>query len=126
AIELSDLIDFIRRSSLAGRGPVPLAPGSSQTDITPPVISSVIATRLSATSIRVDWTTDKPTLGLAAAGSPASAGTTAPYNVWSIESSYGTSHSVVIIGLPTATPTHFAVLSKDMAGNSSRSPDAVL
>ena len=93
----------------------------------PPRISSVVATRLSSTSIRVTWTTDKPTIGMAGAGSPASALTDTPYSCWSpIESSFGTSHNVVITGLPLPTPTHYTVLSKDVAGNSSYTADATI
>lgn len=126
--DLRDLIYYIRRISLPGSYPTPLATFTdpSATDVTPPVISNVTATRLSSTSIRVTWTTDKPTIGLAAAGSPSAAGTMAPYNLWTLETSYSTSHSVVINNLSTATPTHYAVLSKDMASNSSVSADQTL
>ena len=97
------------------------------TDVTAPVISNVLSTRLSSTSIRVTWTTDKPTLGFVAAGSPYSAGKLAPYNVWSpIESGYTTSHDVVATGLPTSLPTHYVVLSKDVAGNSATTSDATI
>jgi hypothetical protein len=125
--DLADLIYFIRRSSLPGSFPKPLASrGPFATDVTPPVISNVVATRLASpnTRIRVTWTTNKPTIGFAAAGSPSSHGTKAPYNVWSpIESGYSTSHDVTITGLPTATPTHLVVLSKDEAGNSAATLD---
>jgi hypothetical protein len=96
------------------------------------VVSNVVATRLSNTSIRVTWTTDKNTIGLVAAGTPNSAGSAYPYNLWSsLESTYGTSHGVTISGLPDVSvmgnaPTHFCVLAKDKAGNWARSPDAVV
>src|SRR5207237_2545974 len=79
--DLADLIYFIRRSSLPGSFPVPLARrGPFATDVTAPVISNVVATRLTApdTRIRVTWKTDKPTIGFAAAGSPSSHKTQAP------------------------------------------------
>ena len=77
--------------------------------------------------MRVTWNTSVPTIGVAAAGSPFSAGTNSPYNVWSpIESGFGMSHSAVISGLPTSRPTHYTVLSKDFVGNSVSAQDAVL
>lgn len=119
--DLRDLIYYIRRRSQAGSYPTPVQPGATNPDTTPPVISNVVATRLSSTSIQVTWSTDKSTIGLAAAGSPAQAAQSVKYNTWSpIETGFGTSHSVVITGLPSGvTPIHFTVLSKDMAGNSS-------
>jgi len=33
---------------------------------------------------------------------------------------------VTITGLSIATPTHFSVLSKDLAGNSAYAPDATI
>jgi hypothetical protein len=120
--DLRDLIYYIRRSSLAGSYPTIVDPGSNNADTTPPVISNVVATRKGSTSFMVTWQTDKPTIGLAACGTVGNV-----YTVWSpIEASFGTSHSITINGAPTASPQHFAVLAKDMAGNSSVSADAAI
>jgi len=131
--DLRDLIYWNRRTSAAGGYISIVSPGSDQTDFTAPAITNIVATRLSTTSIEVTWTTDKPTYGFVAAGSPNSAGTPAPYNCWqlepwngSAEASYTTSHSLILSGLPTTAPTHYVVLSKDIAGNSSVSSDATI
>lgn len=123
--DLRDLIYYIRRISLSGSYPVPLAvpQGQASTDVTAPVISGLTAVRLSSTSIRVNWTTDKPTIGFAAAGSPSATGTSAPYNRWALENAFSTTHSVTLTNLSPVTPTHYAVLSKDVAGNSAASGD---
>ena len=132
--DLSDMIYYIRRQSLAGSYPTPLAtsPDPFASDLTPPVISGVTLTRQSSTSIRVQWTTSKPTYGYAAAGSGGNAGTQAPYNCFimepwggSVAASYRTSHDVTLTNLPppSAGPTHVVVFSKDVAGNSSASAD---
>jgi hypothetical protein len=55
-----------------------------------------------------------------------------PYNIWSpLETTYGTTHTVTIAGLPDVAisgngPTHYAVVCKDKAGNWARSPDVVI
>jgi hypothetical protein len=120
--DLRDLIYYIRRSSLAGSYPTIVDPGPNAADRTPPVISNVVALRTGPTSFMVTWQTDKPTIGLAACGTTANV-----YTVWSpIEASFGTSHTVTISGAPAASPQHIAVLSKDVAGNSAVSPNAVI
>ena len=135
--DLRDLIYFIRRTALEGSNPTPVGLGPQNPDTIAPVISKVVATRLSTGSdglgrIQVTWTTDKNTIGLAAAGSPSSQtpafnGVVYPYSVWSpLDSGFAKSHSVIITGVPTSTPTHYAVLVKDIAGNYSTSPDAVI
>jgi hypothetical protein len=127
--DLVYLMYFIKRSTLAGSlpTPYPFPSGELPSDVTAPVISGISATRLSPTSIKVGWVTDKPTLGLVGAGSPNSVGTAAAYSMWSnLETSYGTSHSATLTGLPTMMPTHFAVIAKDLAGNYSTGPDMVV
>jgi hypothetical protein len=144
--DLANLIYYVRRQPLPGSYPkihpalfigldgsgsgALIAPGTYSLDFIRPVISSVKATRQSGTSIQVAWTTDKPTLGIIAAGSNNSAGTTYPYNLWTLPEDdnagvYETAHNVTITNLPAA-PTHFCVLVKDEAGNWARSPDAVV
>ena len=134
--DLQGLLYFMRRASLKGTYPTEAVPGPGSLNFIRPVVSGVSATRLSNTSIRVSWTTDVPTIGLAAGGSPYSQSPSwvgpYPYNIWSpLETGYGTSHTVTITGLPDVSvtgngPTHYAVLSKDKAGNWGRSPDAVV
>ena len=113
---------FIRRATTAGSYPGPVAlPGPKSTDVIPPVISEVSAVRLSFSSIQVNWSTDKVTIGLACAGSAGGQVYQYPYSVWSpIESAYASgTHSAVITGLPMSIPTYYSVLAKDEVGNSS-------
>jgi hypothetical protein len=124
------LVYYMQRNTTHGSYPTPVGVPPLNPDNSPPIISNLIATRLSPTSIRFTWDTNKPTIGYAMAGSanqqtfiPASA----PYNVFSpIESSYGTSHNVTITGLPTSSPIHYSVLSKDLVGNSAFTGDAAI
>jgi hypothetical protein len=92
-------------------------------------------TRVSATSIRVRWTTDKNTLGIVIAGTPNSNVTSVfgyyPYNFWTTlemdnSAAWGTTHDVTITGLPannvtplagSNAPNNVAVLVIDRAGN---------
>src|SRR5581483_4838002 len=116
--DLRDLIYFIRRSSLQGGSLHPVYPGPDSSDKTPPVISGVAVQRLTQSTARITWTTDKPTLGFVAFAS------TAYYNAGSaLESTYSSSHSVVVTDLPSGT-VHYTVVSKDQAGNQSHSNDA--
>lgn len=134
--DLRDLLYWMRRNTLAGSYPTEAVPGPTNLDFIRPVVSNVSATRLGNTSIRVSWTTDKPTIGLAAAGSPYSQSSSwagpYPYNIWSpLETGYGTSHTVTITGLPDVSvsgngPSHYTVVSKDKAGNWATASDATI
>jgi hypothetical protein len=129
---------FIRRSTTAGSYPGPVAlpapnPSTPYDQTAPPQISNVVATQLSHTSIRVTWTTDQSTIGLACAGTAALIGKQYTYSVYSpLESGYGTSHNVVItqvpdtIAGPSTGAIHFCVLSKNVEGTSSYSPDQTI
>jgi hypothetical protein len=122
--DLRDLIYFIRRVATSGSYPTPPDPGPSDPDVTAPIISSVVAIRLTSTSIRVTWTTNKPTIGMAVAGTAQGVGTTSPYHIWSpFETTFGTFHDRTIVGLPSVSPIHVAVVSKDNAGNFTNSAD---
>jgi hypothetical protein len=119
--DMRDLIYFIRRSTMAGSGlggATLVVPGADNPDVTPPIITSLSAVRKSSTSITVSWTTDKPTIGLAMAGSPTQVGKPWPFNVPSpIEAGYGTSHSATITGIASGvTPVSYVAIAKDMAG----------
>jgi hypothetical protein len=87
-------------------------------------------TRVSATSIRVRWTTNKNTLGIVIAGTPNSSRSYL-YNFWTTlemdnSAVWGTTHDVTITGLPannvtppagSNAPNNVAVLVIDRAGN---------
>ena len=125
--DMRDLIYFIRRSTQAGSWPTPVKPGVDHPDKKSPVITGVSALRVSSTSIKVAWTTDKSTIGFVACGAPSQQGYNPPYNIFSdIESGFSTSHNMTVSGLSTATPTHFSVVAKDAAGNCVHSSDATV
>jgi hypothetical protein len=123
--DMVQLIYFLRRDTNQGSYPTPVVHLPYNPDFTAPVISNVIATRLSSTSVRVAWNTDKRTIGFAMAGSALQVPF---YNVYSaIESGYGTSHSVTIVGLPSGvSPIHYSIVSKDVPGNSSYIADQTI
>ena len=86
----------------------------------------MLGERLSPTSIQVNWTTDRPTIGMAVACTDAQFAavgmTNGAYNVFSpIENltptTYATTHSAVITGLQPNHTIHFNVLVKDLIGN---------
>jgi hypothetical protein len=119
--DLRDLIYFIRRSSYAGSYPTPVSPGPDDPDTGNfPTITSLSAARVDATTIDVNWTTDKPTIGFAAACSSAQAAMGPDnvfYNLSPIEAGYTTSHSITLSNAPAVTPLHFIAVAKDHAGN---------
>ncbi len=89
-----------------------------QSDTTPPVISSVVATPLNGTSVRITWTTNEP------ADRQVEYGTTVSYgNVTAVDTTLSTTHAVVLSGLQPATTYHFRVRSRDAAGNAAVSAD---
>jgi hypothetical protein len=152
---LAAYVYFIKRQSMSGSWPNQTPPlftnqdirGGSQALITPGTwslnyirpkitVQAGDPTRVSNTSIRVRWTTDKSTLGIVIAGTPNSAttpwtGTPTLYNLWTtLEMDnggvWGTTHDVTITGLPDASvtppsgsnaPNNVAVLVIDRAGN---------
>lgn len=86
-------------------------------DVTAPVISSV-ASSTTATGATVTWTTDE------AATSRVFYGATSSYTDSTAQSSATTtSHSVEVSGLSSSTLYHFAVVSRDDAGNYATSSD---
>jgi hypothetical protein len=125
--DMRDLIYFIRRSTHAGSWPTPVKPGADHPDKNPPAITGVSAVRVSSTAIKVAWTTDKSTIGFVACGAPSQQSYNPPYNLFSdIESGFSTSHNMTVTGLSTATPTHFSVVAKDVAGNCVHSSDSTV
>ncbi|OGS27358.1 MAG: hypothetical protein A2297_03000 [Elusimicrobia bacterium RIFOXYB2_FULL_48_7] len=88
-------------------------------DVTPPVISSLSAGSLTATSANITWTTDE------AATSRVEYGLTASYGfLTTLDASLVTSHSVSLAGLVVGTQYHYRVISQDASANIVTSADA--
>ncbi|MGH3441458.1 MAG: fibronectin type III domain-containing protein [Nitriliruptorales bacterium] len=87
-------------------------------DVTPPVISSVLA-EASTTSAYVSWTTDEP------ATSNVDFGLDAMYGGTVASDELVTAHTLTIANLACATTYHFRVRSADSAGNVAESDDGV-
>jgi hypothetical protein len=88
------------------------------TDTTPPVISNVTLSLIDGTDARVNWTTDKPSLGYVRFGS-----STAYFRYSDIENLFGTAHSAVMAHLPVNTLEHFAIVAEDVDSNLTMTPD---
>jgi hypothetical protein len=93
-----------------------LATSSDQTfhtlDTTPPQITSVTATNITATTAMINWSTNE------AADSQVEYGTTTAYgSTTTLDAALVTSHGVAIAGLTENTNYHYRVKSKDTAGN---------
>jgi hypothetical protein len=126
--DLRDFIYFIRRGTVGGSlGPTPTPPGANNPDNAMPLILTCTAVRNTATQITVHWTTDKPTVGIACAGTPNQFSLFGLYPMYSTISApggtYGTTHSMPVQVLSGLSPVHFTVLVKDMAGNLSHAID---
>jgi hypothetical protein len=121
---------FIRRSCLLGSFPTVVSPNPAiSTDFVPPQVTALSATRNSAHSITVNWTTDKSTIGMAVCGSavPWTSSQQYKYCCWSpVEASFGTTHSATIAYTPSAQLLHYSVVVKDTPGNSSYGPDQTI
>lgn len=93
---------------------LPLPP----TDVTPPIITAVQSVTIDGETARVNWTTDKPTLGYVRFGSSTN------YFRWSdLERSFGTMHTATLPYLPENTTEHFMIVVEDRAGNFTGTPD---
>ena len=79
----------------------------------PPVLSSIQAKALSATSAQATWSTDKPATSTVQYGLSTSYGSTAN------DSTLVTNHSVALTGLSANTTYHCRVQSSDASGNTS-------
>jgi len=87
-------------------------------DLTPPTISAVNATQITASNATITWTTDKTST------SQTDYGTTAAYgSSTSPDSSLVTTHAVTLSGLTAGMVHHFRVQSRDAAGNAALSGD---
>ncbi|MBA2482794.1 MAG: chitobiase/beta-hexosaminidase C-terminal domain-containing protein [Planctomycetes bacterium] len=94
---------------------------TSTVDATAPVISAVVASRITARSATVTWTTTE------ASDSQVHYGRTTSYgSVSALDPSLVTSHSVTLSGLARKTTYHYRVLSRDAAGNLATTTDGYL
>ena len=89
---------------------------TSNGDTTPPVISNILA-NAGTTSATVSWSTDESTTGLVRYG------TTTAYELGSVGSAQGTSHSVNLSGLSTGQTYHYQIEAQDSSSNVSTSTD---
>ncbi len=86
-------------------------------DTTPPVISNVTASSISATGATITWTTDE------ASTSVVNYGLTTSYGGTTTGTGGVTTHSVTLGGLTAGAVYHYRVQSSDAAGNTSASVD---
>jgi hypothetical protein len=85
---------------------------------TPPLISSVVVSFITASGAAITWTTDKPSDSQVEYGPTTSYGRTAV-----LDPSLVTAHVVTLSGLAAGTPYHYRVKSKDVAANMAVSLD---
>lgn len=85
-----------------------------QPDTTAPVVSGVTATPTGSTAT-VTWTTDESATSVVDYGTTSALGS-------SVTGTVGTSHSVTLTGLSSATTYYYRVRSADAAGNVTTSP----
>lgn len=86
-------------------------------DTTPPVISNVQATAITASGATITWTTDEPS------DSVVEYGLTTAYGSSVSNATNDTSHSLPLTGLSGNTLYHYRVKSTDAAGNTTTSVD---
>ena len=87
-------------------------------DTTPPVISGVSSTGITASGATINWTTNEPS------DSRVEYGTTTAYDSFTtLDPSLVTAHSQGLSGLTASTLYHYRVNSKDAAGNAAVSAD---
>ena len=88
----------------------------TQTDTTPPVISSISVSSITESSALIKWTTDEKATSQVEFGTSATYGSETP-----LDTSLTTSHSVNLSGLDADTTYHFSVKSKDSSDNEAAS-----
>lgn len=87
-------------------------------DTTPPAISAVTTSNITATNVTITWTTNESST------SQVEYGPTTAYGSMSVlDSSRVTSHTVTLSGLTAATAYHFRARSTDVTGNTALSSD---
>jgi hypothetical protein len=90
-------------------------------DTTPPVMSAVTSSAITASGATISWTTDE------ASDSQVEYGTTTAYgSLTTLDTNRVTAHAVTLSGLAANTLYHFRVRSRDSAGNLGMSSDATL
>ena len=99
-------------------GWIKLGPSTMGVDATPPVISSVVAINITATSATATWSTDEISTSQVEYGLTGSYGSQT-----TLDATLLTSHSVNLTGLTSNTLYHFRVKSKDAANNEAISGD---
>ena len=111
-------IDGQTRDSQLDVGADEVIAGNSP-DTTPPTVSGVATSNLTASGVTVTWTTNE------AADTQVEYGTTTSYGTSStLNASLVTSHSVGLSGLAASTTYHYRVRSRDAAGNVAFSGDS--
>jgi len=88
------------------------------TDSTPPAITSVAVSSITASGATINWTTDEPGTSQVNYGP-----TTAYGSASALDSTLVTSHTVNVSGLAGSTLYHVLVRSNDAAGNAGASSD---
>lgn len=96
---------------------IALDDASGPPDTTPPVISNVQSSNITATSALITWTTDE------ASNSTVEYGLTTSYGSTVLNATNVTSHSITLNNLNANTLYHYRVKSTDAAGNTATSAD---
>jgi len=87
-------------------------------DVTPPIISNVVANNIASSAATINWNTDE------AADSQVEYGLTTSYGISTpLDPALVTSHAVSLSNLQANTTYHYRVKSKDAAGNLATSAD---
>ncbi len=103
---------------IVSTGPIPMINGAIPTpDSTPPLITNVSASGITASSATITWTTDK------ASDSEVDYGTTSTYGQRATLAQMVTTHTVSLSGLSANTTYHYSVKSTDTGNNLGVSPD---
>ncbi len=115
----TNVITVTAKDAVGNAGTATLNVTYSPTDVAPPVISSVVATQISKSSMKIQWTTDENSDSQVEYGATSAYGKSTTLN-----SSPVTSHSQTISNLNSRTTYHYRVRSRDAAGNLAVSNDA--
>src|SRR5439155_1679884 len=107
----SEYSDVYLITGLSSTAPLPA-------DTTPPTISGVAATGITASGATITWSTNEASDSLVAYGAGASYGNSSALNTALV-----TSHTQTLSNLAAGTLYHFRVESKDAAGNQAVSGD---
>ena len=90
-------------------------------DTTPPLVSAITASSVTAAGATITWTTDEPSDSQVDAGPTTAYGSTTALNAALV-----TTHAVSLSGLSDGTLYHVRVRSRDAAGNLAVSGDAIV